>query len=354
MVLPFYSRLRSPHARLDELFDPDRPDESPMIAPASTTRWAPLAVHRLHARRGQNHQSRLAVFQPGHTDTPESRLDSNFYLWPLYKFNGIHAPPLDRDRTRILFFLYSHTMMQEHGDGQFPNPHRFLAVLYPPARLQRQHPPANLRSPRALAARQQEHRAQLVAALVRLACGEQSRRPAPPASRCFGIFTGAKPRPRPKKARSCSGFSSMNPTRKPNAGGYFTSRRRNPRVLPIMFQNIGEMVLLFWRTLAARCRSPGGSAHKVFDQFFEIGNASLLMVCVLSFFIGGVIALQTGPVLVERGLANAVGGLVGISIAKELAPDHDGDPHRRAASARPWRRKSAPCASIRKSTRCAR
>ena len=60
--------------------------------------------------------------------------------------------------------------------------------------------------------------------------------------------------------------------------------------------------------------------RKVFEQLFEIGNASLLMVCVLSFFIGGVLALQTGPVLVERGLASAVGGLVGISIAKELAP----------------------------------
>jgi phospholipid/cholesterol/gamma-HCH transport system permease protein len=44
------------------------------------------------------------------------------------------------------------------------------------------------------------------------------------------------------------------------------------------------------------------------------------MVCVLSLFIGGVLALQTGPVLVERGLASAVGGLVGISLAKELSP----------------------------------
>ena len=86
-----------------------------------------------------------------------------------------------------------------------------------------------------------------------------------------------------------------------------------------MFQNIGEMVVLFWRTLLAL---PLTWRHrqKVFDQFFEIGNASLLMVCILSFFIGGVIALQTGPVLVERGLASAVGGLVGISISKELAP----------------------------------
>src|SRR5882672_3639163 len=86
-----------------------------------------------------------------------------------------------------------------------------------------------------------------------------------------------------------------------------------------MFQNIGEIALLFWRTL---CALPFAwrQRQKVYDQFFEIGNASLLMVCVLSFFIGAVIALQTGPVLVERSLASAVGGIVGIAIAKELAP----------------------------------
>jgi len=86
-----------------------------------------------------------------------------------------------------------------------------------------------------------------------------------------------------------------------------------------MFQNIGEIALLFWRTL---CALPFAwrQRQKIYDQFFEIGNASLLMVCVLAFFIGAVIALQTGPVLVERGLASAVGGLVGISLAKELAP----------------------------------
>src|SRR5438552_19196090 len=86
-----------------------------------------------------------------------------------------------------------------------------------------------------------------------------------------------------------------------------------------MFQNVGEMVVLFWRTLLAM---PLAWRHrqKVADQFFEIGNASLLMVCILSFFIGGVITLQTGPLLVERGLASAVGGVVGYSICKELAP----------------------------------
>jgi len=86
-----------------------------------------------------------------------------------------------------------------------------------------------------------------------------------------------------------------------------------------MFQNVGEMVVLFWRTLVALPLT-WRQRQKVFDQFFEIGNASLLMVCILSFFIGGVIALQTGPLLVERGLGSYVGGVVGYSICKELAP----------------------------------
>jgi phospholipid/cholesterol/gamma-HCH transport system permease protein len=86
-----------------------------------------------------------------------------------------------------------------------------------------------------------------------------------------------------------------------------------------MFENIGEVVLLFWRTMLALPQA-WRQRQKAFEQFYEIGNASLLMVCILSFFIGAVISLQTGPVLVERSLSSAVGGVVGIAIAKELAP----------------------------------
>ena len=96
-----------------------------------------------------------------------------------------------------------------------------------------------------------------------------------------------------------------------------------------MFQNIGEMVLLFWRTLVALPLA-WRQRQKVFDQFFEIGNASLLMVCILSFFIGGVIALQTGPLLVERGLGSYVGGVVGYSICQGAGAGDDGHPHCRA------------------------
>lgn len=86
-----------------------------------------------------------------------------------------------------------------------------------------------------------------------------------------------------------------------------------------MFQTIGETIQLLLATLRTFPRLFRERA-KVFEQLYEIGNASLLMACILSAFIGGVIALQTGPVLVERGLATAVGGLVGLSMCKELAP----------------------------------
>jgi phospholipid/cholesterol/gamma-HCH transport system permease protein len=86
-----------------------------------------------------------------------------------------------------------------------------------------------------------------------------------------------------------------------------------------MFQNIGEMAVLLWRTIVAL---PHVLRHrrKVFDQLFEIGNASLLMACVLSVFIGGVLVLETGPFLAERGLSTAIGGIVGYSLCRELAP----------------------------------
>src|ERR1035438_2224198 len=86
-----------------------------------------------------------------------------------------------------------------------------------------------------------------------------------------------------------------------------------------MFENIGEMVLLFWRTLLALPLA-WRQRQRVFDQFFEIGNASLLMVCILSFFIGGVLSLQIGPFMTEKGLTGYLGGIVGYAHARELAP----------------------------------
>lgn len=86
-----------------------------------------------------------------------------------------------------------------------------------------------------------------------------------------------------------------------------------------MFQSIGEMIVLFLRTVQALPRL-WREKHKVAEQLFEIGNASLLMACLLSIFIGGVIALQSGPLLVRYGLSGSIGGMVGVAMCKELAP----------------------------------
>jgi len=86
-----------------------------------------------------------------------------------------------------------------------------------------------------------------------------------------------------------------------------------------MFQNIGELSVLLWRTLQALPQALR-QRDKIYHQLFEIGNASLLMACILSIFIGGVITLHTGTELALRGLSSVIGGLVGLSVCKELAP----------------------------------
>lgn len=86
-----------------------------------------------------------------------------------------------------------------------------------------------------------------------------------------------------------------------------------------MFQSLGEIVLLGWQTLTSLPQT-WRQRRKVADQLFEIGNASLFMACVLSLFIGGVLALQSGPRLAERGISGMLGGLIGLSMAEELAP----------------------------------
>jgi phospholipid/cholesterol/gamma-HCH transport system permease protein len=86
-----------------------------------------------------------------------------------------------------------------------------------------------------------------------------------------------------------------------------------------MFQNIGELMVLFWRTVRS-LPLVWRQRRKVADQLFEIGNASLLMACILSLFIGGVVTLQVGPIMAERGLGNYIGRMVGIAMSKELGP----------------------------------
>lgn len=71
----------------------------------------------------------LIVFSRGegkHTDrvwpfmsrSSNGTLESDWYMWPIYKYNRVNSPPLDRERTRILFFLYSRVNEKNTETGQ--------------------------------------------------------------------------------------------------------------------------------------------------------------------------------------------------------------------------------------------
>jgi hypothetical protein len=56
-------------------------------------------------------------------------LESISYMWPIYKLNAIHSKPLDRERRRILLFLYSDTIQKNTETKAFQR-QTFLTPLF--------------------------------------------------------------------------------------------------------------------------------------------------------------------------------------------------------------------------------
>src|SRR6516162_11944364 len=73
-----------------------------------------------------------------------------------------------------------------------------------------------------------------------------------------------------------------------------------------MFQNLGELALLLWRTLRVLPVS-WRQREKIFDQFFEIGNASLLLVCIA-------ICKELSPVMMSILIAGRIGSAMAAEI----------------------------------------
>jgi len=84
-------------------------------------------------------------------------------------------------------------------------------------------------------------------------------------------------------------------------------------------QATGEMVLLFARSVYW-CRALGRSLRNVFRQMELIGVQTLPIASVMAFFVGLVLALQTGYQLKKFGIESILGAIVGLSFAKELGP----------------------------------
>ncbi|GBD37858.1 putative phospholipid ABC transporter permease protein MlaE [bacterium HR37] len=89
--------------------------------------------------------------------------------------------------------------------------------------------------------------------------------------------------------------------------------------LTSFFQTTGEILRLFLESIYWS-KSAWRSRDKVFMQMMEIGNNTLPVAALISLFIGGVLALQSGPQLAQFGIEENIGGIVGLSMVKELGP----------------------------------
>lgn len=75
---------------------------------------APWPFFMFARGEGKTMNTVFPFYQHAYNDT----YTDNFILWPVYKFNAIHAPPLEQRRARILFFLYQNTSDQNTETGK--------------------------------------------------------------------------------------------------------------------------------------------------------------------------------------------------------------------------------------------
>ena len=83
---------------------------------------------------------------------------------------------------------------------------------------------------------------------------------------------------------------------------------------------IGSSLTLFLRSLAYLPSLPRQLA-RLMDYCFSIGYLTFPIVAILSFFLGAVLALQTGYSLGGiAGMEALIGRIVGLAVARELGP----------------------------------
>ena len=87
---------------------------------------------------------------------------------------------------------------------------------------------------------------------------------------------------------------------------------------------LGDYTLLLGATLRVSVIDPfrgkGPRATHIVHQMFAIGVQSLGIVCLVVFFVGLVIAMQTSYELLKLGAETSVGRVVGLTMLRELGP----------------------------------
>ena len=111
-ILPAYSKIRSPNRDVSTIIWPffshitDREKKY--------SEWqTPFPIVEFAKGEGKTTRRVWPFFSQSHNHY----LESDWYLWPVYKFNRVHSDPLDRTRMRILLFLYSDTDQKNTQTG---------------------------------------------------------------------------------------------------------------------------------------------------------------------------------------------------------------------------------------------
>jgi hypothetical protein len=111
-ALPLYSFERSPQRDSTTLIWPffNRIDDREK----KYREWdAPWPLIEFARGPGKTTTRVWPFYSRSHNET----LESDFYFWPVYKFNRARLDPLDRQRTRIAFFLFDHTTEKNTETG---------------------------------------------------------------------------------------------------------------------------------------------------------------------------------------------------------------------------------------------
>src|SRR6185369_9900632 len=83
------------------------------------------------------------------------------------------------------------------------------------------------------------------------------------------------------------------------------------------FRIVGEVLILLKRTLFHFREAPR-NLPSIFTQIAIIGYETVPIASVMAFFVGMVLALQTGTELYKYGTQDIIGSIVGLSMVREL------------------------------------
>jgi phospholipid/cholesterol/gamma-HCH transport system permease protein len=84
-------------------------------------------------------------------------------------------------------------------------------------------------------------------------------------------------------------------------------------------QTLGELLILLWQTVYFFREAPR-NLNSIATQMLIIGYETLPVASVMAFFVGMVLALQTGIELNKYGGQSIIGAIVGHSMVRELGP----------------------------------